>query len=176
MAITLRQVTMFALFTVSCGTSPADELAALGEDDACDTGSGEECGISLRQLRRKEKLDAVVTSGDNCAFYCQYQSTLAWPTQTACCGCGGGTCTCSCASWCQYQGSATWATQTACCGCSGSPPEFTPGGSSTAHEPVAAAKDYCITASSCDTCCNEQSSYCVQQECWMCQTDKTSAN
>mmetsp|Transcript_78024 Transcript_78024/g.137491 ORF Transcript_78024/g.137491 Transcript_78024/m.137491 type:complete len:263 (+) Transcript_78024:76-864(+) len=52
-----------------------------------------------------------------CASYCASVPSSAWSVQSQCCGCGGGTCTCSCASWCNYQPTSVWSTQTDCCGC-----------------------------------------------------------
>jgi len=76
-----------------------------------------------------------------------------------------------CAAWCQWVPTASYQYVADCENC-GHPYAGHP----QTPQPVAAAKDFCIKASTCDECCNLPDSYCVQQECWMCQADKTSAN
>eukprot|EP00931_Biecheleriopsis_adriatica_P104176 TRINITY_DN788_c0_g1_i12.p1 TRINITY_DN788_c0_g1~~TRINITY_DN788_c0_g1_i12.p1 ORF type:complete len:417 (+),score=87.14 TRINITY_DN788_c0_g1_i12:102-1253(+) len=76
-----------------------------------------------------------------------------------------------CAAWCQWVPTASYQYVADCENC-GQPYAGHP----QTPQPVAAAQDFCIKASTCDECCNLPDSYCVQQECWMCQADKTSAN
>eukprot|EP00930_Biecheleria_cincta_P088078 TRINITY_DN77311_c0_g1_i1.p1 TRINITY_DN77311_c0_g1~~TRINITY_DN77311_c0_g1_i1.p1 ORF type:complete len:355 (+),score=56.93 TRINITY_DN77311_c0_g1_i1:73-1137(+) len=179
---TIQILVVLSAAALALGSVDA-EVAVLAADDACI--ADEDSALSLRQLRGiKEQLeqqqDLALSGADQgaCASWCSLQPSTAWASQTACCGCGGGSCSCRCDAWCQFQPATVWYTQTSCCSCTEAVPPPAPIASAPAV-PVSsgeAAVDFCRYPddSNCNTCCSTSSSYCVQQQCWMCQTDRTS--
>jgi len=181
----IRALIVLRAAVLSLGSADA-EITVLAADDACI--ADEDSALSLRQLRgMKEQLeqqqDLELSGADpgQCASWCSLQPSIAWASQTDCCGCGGGRCGCRCDAWCQWQPATAWYTQTSCCGCKeAAPPVAAVTSPPAVAVPISsgeAAVDFCKypDSSDCNTCCSTSSSYCVQQQCWMCQTDQTSA-